>query len=185
MRFLKVVSRLGSISMCWWLAACSNSAEPTPGVSFGFGRPATAAEIAAWDIDISPDGKGLPDGSGNVSDGRKIYAIKCAACHGVTGKEGPFNRLVGAMDDTTKAKTIGNYWPYATTVFDYIRRTMPYNAPGSLTNDEVYSLTAFLLNANRIIDSSTILQKQNLPAIQMPAQKYFIPDDRKGGPEVK
>ena len=111
--------------------------------------------------------------------------IKCATCHGRTGVEGPQARLVGAMDDTTKAKTIGNYWPYATTLFDYTRRAMPYNAPGSLTAKEVYGLTAFLLYANKIIDSNKIIDAKSLPAIVMPAKKLFVSDDRHGGPEVR
>lgn len=153
--------------------------------SFGLGRPATIAEIEAWDIDIGPDGKDLPAGSGNAAIGKNIYALKCAACHGNTGREGPQNKLVGAMGDTTKAKTIGNYWPYATTLFDYLRRTMPYNAPGSLQNDEVYSLVAFLLSENSIIDSSVIMNKETLPSVKMPAQSLLVPDDRRGGPEIR
>ena len=152
---------------------------------FGFGHAATPAGIAALDDAISPDGKGLPPGSGKASAGRLVYVIKCAACHGKTGVEGPFARLVGIMGDTTRAKTIGNYWPYATTIFDYTRRAMPYNAPGSLTNEELYSLTAFLLAANHIIDSNAVLDSHNLAGIEMPAKKLFIPDDRKGGPEIK
>jgi cytochrome c len=156
-----------------------------PLIFFGFGRPATPKEIAAIDIAIRPDGKGLPTGSGTVRTGRAIYAVKCAACHGKTGVEGPYMRLVGPMGDTTKAKTIGNYWPYATTLFDYTRRAMPYNAPGSLSSDEVYSLTAFLLAANRVIDSTMVMDASNLPGVEMPAKKLFIPDERKGGPEIR
>ncbi len=154
-------------------------------VSFGFGRPATPAAIAALDISIQPDGKGLPAGSGNTPAGKAIYLMKCAACHGKTGVEGPAARLVGPMGDTTKAKTIGNYWPYATTLFDYTRRAMPYNAPGSLSADEVYSLTAFLLCANRVIDSNTVMTAKNLSDVVMPARQFFVPDDRKGGPEIR
>jgi cytochrome c len=153
--------------------------------SFGFGRTADAREIAALDIAVRPDGKGLPAGEGRVPEGRQLYAVKCAACHGVTGREGPYAVLVGAMGDTTKAKTIGNYWPYATTVFDYIRRAMPYNAPGSLTSEEVYHITAFLLYANRITDSAMVINAQTLPRITMPAAKLFVPDDRRGGHEVR
>jgi cytochrome c len=156
-----------------------------PLIFFGFGRPATPKEVAAMDIAIRPDGRGLPPGSGKALAGRAVYLVKCAACHGKTGVEGPFARLVGPMGDTTKVKTIGNYWPYATTLFDYTRRAMPYNAPGSLTNDEVYGLTAFLLAANRIIDSGMVVNAGNLPGIEMPAKKLFIPDDRKGGPEIR
>src|SRR5215217_8702747 len=144
-------------------------------VSVGFGRQATEAEITAWDIDIRPDGKGLPSGQGNAKTGRAIYALKCAACHGVDGKEAAGVKLlgtplVGATLTTSRPKTIGNYWPYATTLFDYVRRAMPYNQPGSLTNDEVYSLTAYLLSANKIIKEGTIMNAKSLPAVLMPAK---------------
>jgi cytochrome c len=112
------------------------------------------------------------------------------ACHGENGRETPGIKLAGPalVSDTSfksKPKTIGNYWPYATTLFDYMRRTMPYNLPGSLTNDEVFSLTAFLLSANQIIKPDAILNAQTLPRVIMPAKKLFVIDDRKGGAEVK
>jgi mono/diheme cytochrome c family protein len=158
--------------------------------SFGLGHKPTPQEIAAWDIDVRPDGKGLPKGQGNAEKGNALYAIKCAACHGANGIETPGAKLPAPalVSDTipkSRPKTIGNYWPYATTLFDYVRRAMPYNQPGSLTNDEVYSITAYLLNANKIIKQGTVLNAQNLPKIIMPAKKLFIMDDRKGGPEVK
>jgi len=157
---------------------------------FGFGRPATAQEIAAWDIDIRPDGTGLPIGKGDVKKGRLLYAQKCAVCHGVDGIEKPGikllgNALVGDTLATSKPKTIGNYWPYATTLFDYIRRAMPYNMPGSLNNDQVYSITAYLLNANKIIKADMVLDAKNLHKVVMPAKKLFVMDDRKGGAEIK
>lgn len=150
---------------------------------FGFGAPASEARIAVWDIDVRPDGKGLPEGTGSVIRGKEIYQLKCASCHGVTGKEGPFDKLV--FDPDSKAKTIGNYWPYATTVFDYIQRAMPFNQPGSLTPAEVYSLTAYLLYENKIIEETTVITKNNLATIQMPAHGLFIPDTRTDGPEIK
>lgn len=155
--------------------------------SFGFGRKATQAEIDRLDIDVRPDGKGLPEGSGIVSKGKVIFETKCVACHGVGGIGGINGSLVTNKNpsDKRKEKTIGNYWPYSTTVFDYIRRAMPFNAPGSLSNEEVYHLTAYLLNANEIIDEKTLINAQTLPKIVMPAQKLFVPDDRKGGPEIK
>ena len=165
-----------------WAPATDTTNWPA---SFGFGRTATPQEIAAMDISIRPDGRGLPPGSGTAAAGKTIYAIKCAACHGKTGTEGPYARLVAPMGDTTKAKAIGNYWPYATTIFDYTRRAMPYNAPGSLSDAEVYSLTAFLLAANKIIDSSTVVDAQSLPLVKMPAHDLYVPDDRRGGPEVR
>lgn len=152
---------------------------------FGFGRAATDSDIKRLNIDIRPDGKGLPAGSGTAAVGALVYAQKCTACHGLTGIEGPQNKLVGVIGDTGKAKTIGNYWPYATTVFDYIRRTMPYNQPGTLTDNETYSLTAFLLYRNKIIDSTKQLDAHSLPHIVMPAQHLFVNDDRKGGREIK
>jgi len=158
--------------------------------TFGFGRTATAAEISLWNIAIRPDGKGLPPGEGDAAKGKAIYALKCAACHGENGKETPGFKQPGPalVSDTSaksKPKTIGNYWPYATTLFDYMRRTMPYNLPGSLTNNEVYSLTAFLLSANQVIKPDVLLNAQTLPRVIMPAKKFFVVDDRKGGAEVK
>jgi len=153
--------------------------------TFGFGRPASSGEIISKDIDVRSDGKGLPGGSGDAATGRIIYLAKCAYCHGKTGIEGPYNRLVGTVSDTLKVKTIGNYWPYATTIFDYIRRAMPLDTPGSLSSVEVYSLTAFLLASNKIVDSNVVINAQTLPEIIMPAKEFFVPDDRKGGPEIR
>ncbi len=167
--------------------------KPTPAVidslpaRFGFGKPATEVQITALDIDVRPDGVGLPAGSGTAAAGAVIFAAKCAACHGVGGTGGPNGALVVTPPQPGKRpdKVIGNYWPYATTVFDYIRRAMPFNAPGSLTNEDVYALTAYLLTANKILDEKTVLNAKTLPNVVMPAQKLFVPDDRKGGAEVK
>lgn len=177
------------------ITAGSNKNPRSPGVSnndtknwpksFGFGRAASSEEIAEIDIDVRPDGHGLSSGSGSAAKGRTIYNTKCASCHGKNGTEGPYSILVGAMGDTTKAKTIGNYWPYATTLFDYVRRAMPYNMPGSLSNNEVYDLTTFLLYKNKIIDSATIINAVSLPKVKMPAQTLFVNDDRRGGAEVR
>lgn len=153
---------------------------------FGLGRPATPEDIARIDIDIMPDGTGLPAGRGTSADGAVTYAAKCARCHGATGKEGPNDVLVGRLategfpfsKEPTLPHTIGNYWPHATTVFDYIRRAMPPTAPGSLTDDEVYGLTAFLLHANAVIPADAVMDRRTLPAVVMPARKYFTPDTR-------
>ena len=173
-------------------------AAPAPPVHFGVGHAATAAEVAAWDVDVTPDGHGLPPGSGTPTQGSGVFAAKCAACHGAAG-EGqvgpppagvpPAPKLVGRDpregfpfgQDPKLVKTVGNYWPYATTVFDYVRRTMPLTAPGSLTNNEVYAVVAFLLAQNEIIDRSTVLDSATLVAVKMPARDKFVPDDRKGG----
>ena len=159
---------------------------------FGFGKPATAAQVAAQDIDVRPDGAGLPAGSGTAATGALLFATTCAACHGAGGTGGPNGALIVTSAPSGKqpekpnaARVIGNYWPYATTVFDYIRRAMPFNAPGSLTNNEVYALTAYLLTANKLLDEQAVLNAQTLPKVIMPAQKLFVPDDRKGGPEVR
>lgn len=171
-----------------------NYPEHWPG-SFGIGREATSAEIQAWDIDVMPDGTGLPPGSGTVADGASIYEAKCASCHGVTGTEGPNDRLIGrepvegfpfGQDATLLGqRTIGNYWPYATTIFDYILRAMPQNAPGSLTADEVYSLTAFLLHRNAIIPEDAVMTAGTLPHVVMPAHERFVLDNRRGGVEIR
>ena len=173
-------------------SACNNAKESSKASddwpdSFGLGRSATAEEILLKDIDIGPDGTGLlHEGKGKASSGAIIYQQKCAACHGKDGKDGPFGALVSDPNDTISSnKTIGNYWPYATTIYDYIHRAMPFDKPGSLTSDEVYHLTAFILYSNKIIDSTDVIDWQTLPGIEMPAKNMFIPDDRKGGPEVK
>ncbi len=155
--------------------------------SFGLGRIATQAEIDSVDIDVRPDGKGLPAGNGLAAKGKLIFESKCAACHGQGGIGGPNGSLVTTktQEGKRKEKTIGNYWPYATTVFDYIRRAMPFNAPGSLSNEEVYHLTAYLLAANQIIEEKTVINAGTLPKVVMPAHHLFVPDDRKGGPEIK
>ena len=154
-----------------------------PPARFGLGRAATAAEIKAWDIDVMPDGDGLPPGSGTPAGGVKIYTRKCAACHGPSGTEGPFDRLVGR--DQGPARTIGNYWPYATTLYDYVHRAMPLGAPGSLAPDEVYSLVAYLLWRNEIIPETAVIDARTLPRVVMPARDRFVADDRRGGPEIR
>lgn len=174
---------------------CAPTPLATPHVAenFGLGRTATPAEIAEWDIDIRPDGEGLPQGKGSVAAGRVLYATACARCHGESGIAGPFGSLVGRVPDDAfpfaenprLPKTIGNYWPYATTIFDYVRRAMPLDQPGSLEDDEVYALTAFLLHENGLLDEDTEIDRESLPKIQMPARDRFIFDDRKGGPEIR
>jgi len=140
------------------------------------GLEATVEEIVAWDISIGPDGEGLPDGAGSVSEGANIYAAQCTACHGEQGKGQVSDRLVGGHGSLTGSapiKTVGSYWPYATTVFDYIRRAMPYLQPQSLTNDQVYALTAYILFLNGIVDEDETMDAQTLPDIQMPNRDSF------------
>lgn len=148
---------------------------------FGLGQPAPESDMAVWNIDVSPDGQGLPPGQGTVKQGAEVYAIKCAACHGPTGQEGPNDVLVGGRGSLRTAKplkTIGSYWPYATTLFDYLRRAMPFTAPQSLKPDEIYALVAWLLHQNHIIAEDAILDAHSLPKVEMPNRNGFIPDQR-------
>lgn len=181
------------------VGACDRNAPQTLEKSsrpdrFGLGQKATAAQLAAFDIDITPDGKGLPAGRGTAREGAAVYAAKCAVCHGAKGEGlGTFPKLVGVEPrdsfpfgrNVKLVKTIGNYWPYSTTLFDYIRRAMPLMAPGSLTNDEVYGLVAFLLEQNQIVQNGTVIDANSLPKVEMPARKHFVPDNRKGGSEFR
>jgi cytochrome c len=150
--------------------------------------------VAALDIAILADGTNLPPGRGTVAQGAMVFGAKCASCHGVRGEGMPPNpRLVGREPregfpfgrDGKYVKTIGNYWPYATTLFDYVRRAMPLTAPGSLTNDEVYAVTAWLLAQNEVIRGDAVLDAAALRDVKMPARDRFVPDDRKGGAEVR
>ena len=146
---------------------------------YGLGKPATEADIKAWEIDIAPNGAGLPQGRGTVQQGATLYAAKCAACHGRTGTEGPNDRLVGGQGSLATdhpIKTIGSYWPYATTLYDYIFRAMPFTAPQSLTPDEVYSLVAWLLHQNGIIQKDAVMDVRTLPTIRMPNRDGFLSD---------
>lgn len=141
------------------------------------GRDVTETEIAGWDISIPPDGRGLPPGSGTAAAGATVYAAKCQSCHGEKGAGTPNDRLVGGqgtLASSAPVRTIGSYWPYATTVFDYVRRSMPYQQPQSLTNDEVYAVTAYLLHLNGIIAENEVLDARTLPQVTMPNRSNFI-----------
>jgi cytochrome c len=158
----------------------------SPAAPLGIGRAATAEEIRALDIDVMPDGRGLPPGRGSVAEGRAIYAAKCASCHGASGEGGSAEPLVGRdsganWDFATNpklVKTVGNYWPYATTLFDYTRRAMPFNQPGTLTADDTYALVAFILALNAIVPDDAVLDQTTLPKVVMPARDRFVPDNR-------
>jgi cytochrome c len=147
-----------------------------------FGQPISPADLAPWDIEILPSGAGLPPGSGTVAQGEAVFAAKCQACHGAKGAGQPNDRLVGGQG-TIRAgqapvKTIGSYWPYATTLFDYVRRAMPWTNPKSLTNDEVYAVSAYLLNLNGIIGENDVMNAQTLAKVSMPNKDGFIPFPR-------
>ncbi len=156
---------------------------------FGLGRPAPAADIAAENIDVSPNGAGLPPGSGTAQQGATLFAKNCASCHGANGQGMPplYPQLIGGpkgsfnfAENASVPRTIGNYWPYATTLFDYIRRAMPLTAPGSLTPDQTYAVTAYLLSREGILPDTAVLDARSLPAVQMPARSHFVEDDRRG-----
>ena len=147
--------------------------------SLGLGRTPTKAEVVACDTAISPDGKELPPGQGTAKQGAQLYTQKCAFCHGATGKEGHDALLVsgqGSLATANPVETIGSFWPYATTIYDYVWRAMPFYAPGSLAPDEVYGLTAYLLYLNGIIGENDAINAQTLPQIRMPNCDGFRPD---------
>jgi mono/diheme cytochrome c family protein len=158
--------------------ASEQRTAPPPAAPKGpsLGAPASAAEIAAMDVSIGPDGAGLPPGSGTPKQGAEVYATKCIVCHGPEGANGVNDRLVGgqgSLTSVTPVKTIGSYWPYATTVFDYVRRAMPYPAPHSLTDAEAYAVTAYLLHLNGIIAADDVMDATSLPKVKMPNRTGF------------
>jgi S-disulfanyl-L-cysteine oxidoreductase SoxD len=162
------------------IAATLAAGAVRAGESYSIGRPATPQEIAGWDIDVSPSGAGLPPGQGDVRQGEAIFAAKCAACHGARGEGKPMDRLVGGIGtlrDKKPEKTVGSYWPYATTLFDFVRRAMPLNAPQSLTPDEVYSVSAYVLFLNGIVPEDTTLDADNLAKVTMPNRSGFVSAD--------
>jgi S-disulfanyl-L-cysteine oxidoreductase SoxD len=160
---------------------------------YGLGHAIGPQDLAPWDIDVRADGSGLPPGSGSVAQGRQIFAETCAACHGekgegkaVPGAAGGFDRLVGGfgtLDKPKPIKTVGSFWPYATTLFDYVRRAMPFNAPQTLTDDQVYAVSAYILFMNKIVGEDAVLDAKSLPQIKMPNRNGFITEDPR--PDVK
>src|ERR1700744_3876132 len=152
---------------------------------YGIGRTATEAEIAGWNIDIGRDGSNLPSGRGTVAHGREVFEQQCAACHGEKGEGGVGEPLVGGegpLASPKPIKTVGSYWPYAPTLFDYIRRAMPQNAPQSLSNEDVYAVSAYILNMNGLLPADATLDAKTLSAIKMPNRNMFVGDPR---PDVK
>ena len=146
------------------------------------GRSATPEEIAVWDISIGPDGAGLPPGNGTPREGEAVYVAKCLPCHGEKGAGKPNDQLVGGLGsltgDQTPVKTVGSFWPFATTLFDYVRRAMPFNAPRLLRDDEVYAVCAYILELNGIIAENAVMNAQTLAKVQMPNRDGFIPFSR-------
>jgi len=164
---------LPAAALCLW-AIGSQAAEPTV---YGLGTAPTAAQIEGWAIAVRPDGQGLPGGSGSVKDGDELYGAVCAACHGTFGEgAGRYPRIAGEgkLTGERPEQTVGTYWPYATTLFDYINRAMPFPSPHVLPADQVYALTAYVLNLNGIVEDDFVADRQTLPMVKMPNRDGFI-----------
>lgn len=183
---IKRGSKLGLAALVAGLVLGAGQAWSEGGyqTSYGFGQPASEADVAALAIAIPPSGMHLPAGSGTWEQGKEVYAAKCAACHGeqLEGvKETGGDALIGGrgtLDSGSPKKTVESYWPYATTVFDFVRRAMPFTEPGSLTDDEVYAVTAFILAEGNIISKDQVIDATTLPKVEMPNRDGFIPDPR-------
>ncbi len=148
---------------------------------YGVGRSPSAEEVQRWDISVRPDGKGLPAGSGTVAEGKEIYTNRCLKCHGAAGQGRDSVALVGGrgtLNTANAVKTVESYWPYATTVFDYVSRAMPFDNPGTLTPNQVYAVTAYVLNLAHIVPDNAVLDAASLPKIRMPNRDGFVPDPR-------
>src|SRR2546430_3549658 len=159
--------------------ACANPAQAQS--PYGIGRSATPAEISGWNIDVDRHGNNLPPGSGSVSHGSEVFGQQCAACHGAKGEGGVGDPLVGGqgtLGTPKPVRTVGSYWPYAPTLFDYIRRAMPQNAPQSLSNDDVYAVSAYILSLNGLLPADTTPDAKTLAAIKMPNRKMVVGDPR-------
>ncbi len=154
----------------------------TPEGTFGFGRPASEEEVAGWDIDVAPDGTGLPPGSGTVQEGEDLFARLGAKCHGAQGEgtEGVPALVggVGTLATNAPVKTVGSYWPYATTLWDYVNRAMPFDRPGMLPPDDVYAVVAYVLQLNGLVSPADVVDANSLPKIKMPNRDGFVPDAR-------
>jgi S-disulfanyl-L-cysteine oxidoreductase SoxD len=179
--------RIGAvIAAAVMLGACAQMSAPqTSELHPNLGRVATAEEVAGWDISIPPSGAGLPKGSGTARQGAQVYEQKCMACHGAKGAGKPADALAGGIGSLATPKpvrTVGSYWPYATTLFDYVRRAMPIGNPLSLTNEEVYAVSAYILYLNGIIAEDAPMTATTLPLVKMPNRDGFISDwpPRKG-----
>jgi S-disulfanyl-L-cysteine oxidoreductase SoxD len=174
----RLIAGAAMIGMAMAIAAAPVRAADAP----RFGQPIAPADLAPWDISVGPDGTGLPPGRGTPKEGEAVYAAKCQACHGEKGVGRPNDVLVGGFgtiaSDRPAVKTVGSYWPYAVTLFDYVRRAMPYNETKALTNDEVYAVAAHILHLNGVIGADDALDAQSLPKVKMPNRDGLIPFPR-------
>jgi hypothetical protein len=172
------MSTLERLAFCAAMFVAASASGQAP----RFGQPISAADIAAWDITVGPDGAGLPAGSGTAKVGQPVYVEKCQACHGEKGTGGINDPLAGGIGSLAAGKipvrTVGSYWPWPTTLFDYIRRAMPFQTPKSLSADEVYALSAYILSLNGIVGEDVVMDAQTLPKVRMPNRDGFIPFPR-------
>ena len=179
-RFPSAVSGLFALALTGFNAAAADT--PKQAAYYGYGEQATAEQISGWDIDVRPDGKGLPPGSGSVEDGEYLYEEQCAECHGSFGEgEGQLPVLAGgegSLQDARPQKTVGSFWSYTSTLWDYIHRAMPFTQPESLSDDEVYAVTAYVLYLNELVEDDFVLTQQNLAQIKLPNEANFVPDPR-------
>ncbi len=178
--FLRIALRFTRATGCAIvLAASALAQERHPPDYFGYGATPTAAQIAGWAIAVRPDGQGLPPGRGDVDHGADVYAAQCAACHGTFGEgEARYPKLTGgSLKGDRPEPTVGTYWPYATTLFDYINRAMPFPAPHQLGADDIYAITAYVLNVNNIVDGNFVADRDSLPKVKMPNRDMFIWQD--------
>ena len=161
------------------LAVPALAGEQRPAGHYGIGRMPTKAEIDGWAIAARPDGQGLPPGKGSVQEGAEIYVEQCGVCHGTFGEgEGRYPKLVGGeLTGERPEPTVGSYWPYAVTLFDYINRAMPFPSPHTLSADQIYAMTAYILNLNNIVDNNFVADRDSLPKVKMPRQDFFIWQD--------
>lgn len=171
--------------MAWIVALCASAAcvlavAANAQGKFGFGREATQDEIRGWDIDVRPDGAGLPPGSGTAAQGRVVYDARCVACHAedLNGPMGALAGGIGSLKSDKPLRTVGSYWPYASTLWDYVNRAMPFDAPQALTADEVYAVSAYVLFRNGIIKEDEMMNAERLPQVKMPNRDGFYVDDR-------
>ncbi len=182
-RFLKLGFAAGLLLGTAIVATAQEASDAAAGGKLGIGRVATPEEVAAWDIDVRPDGQGLPEGRGTVSEGMAVYDENCASCHGDFGEAIDRWPVLaggrGTLEAERPEKTIGSYWPYLSTVYDYVRRAMPFGNARSLSDDDVYALTAYLLYLNDLVDDEEFeLSKENFTSIKLPNEENFIDDDR-------
>ena len=184
---------LGLLAVLLAMTAVAGSEALAQMPTYGVGRAPTAEEVKAWDLTIPPDGQGLPPGRGTAVLGKPVYAERCASCHGENGEDPKYRALVGGRGPLTPAElsenldwllggrpvlTIGRFWAHATTLWSYINRAQPFDEPGSLTHDQVYAVTAYLLYLNGIIGEADVLDARTLPAVKMPNRDGFVPDSR-------